>query len=67
MSQDKSDYEKKIAQANAARQRQLEKQKAKLASPEHYKTQQEKQAGDSKMWSGIGGAIGGIGKMFGIG
>ena len=28
---------------------------------------QEKQAGDSKMWSGIGGAIGGIGKMFGIG
>lgn len=43
MSQDKSDYEKKIAQANAARQRQLEKQKAKLASPEYHKTQQEKQ------------------------
>ena len=43
MSQDKSDYEKKIAKANAARQRQLEKQKAKLASPEYQKAQQEKQ------------------------
>ena len=43
MSQDKSDFEKKIAQANAARQRQLEKQKAKLTSPEYQKAQQEKQ------------------------
>ena len=43
MSQDKSDYEKKIAQANAARQRQLEKQKEKLASPVYQKAQQEKQ------------------------
>ena len=43
MSQDQSDYEKKIAKANAARQRQLEKQKAKLASPEYQKAQQEKQ------------------------
>ncbi|MFK5912890.1 MAG: Ref family recombination enhancement nuclease [Woeseiaceae bacterium] len=43
MSQDKAVYEKKVAQANAARQRQLEKQKAKLASPEHQKAQQEKQ------------------------
>ena len=43
MSQDNSDYEKKIAKANAARQRQLEKQKAKLASPEYQKAQQEKQ------------------------
>ena len=43
MSQDISDYEAKIAKANAARQRQLEKQKAKLASPEYQKSQQEKQ------------------------
>lgn len=43
MSQDKSDYEKKVAQANAARQRQLEKQKKKLASPEYQKAQQTKQ------------------------
>ena len=43
MSQDSSDYEKKIAKANAARQRQLDKQKAKLASPEYQKAQQEKQ------------------------
>ena len=43
MSQNKSDYEKKIAQANAARLRQLDKQKEKLASPEHQKAQQEKQ------------------------
>lgn len=43
MSQDNSDYEKKIAKANAARQRQLEKQKSKLASPEYQKAQQEKQ------------------------
>ena len=42
MSQDISDYEAKIAKANAARQRQLEKQKAKLASPEYQKSQQEK-------------------------
>ena len=43
MSQDNSDYEKKIKQANAARERQLEKQKEKLASPEYQKQQQEKQ------------------------
>lgn len=43
MSQDKSDYEKKIAKANAARQHQFEKQKEKLASPEYQKAQQEKQ------------------------
>lgn len=43
MPQDNSDYEKKIAQANAARQRQLDKQKAKLASPEYQKEQQAKQ------------------------
>ena len=42
MSQEKSDYEAKIAKANAARQRQLEKQKAKLASPEYQKSQLEK-------------------------
>ena len=43
MSQNKSDYEQKIAKANAARQRQLEKQKEKQASPEYQKAQQEKQ------------------------
>ena len=43
MSQAQSDYEKKIAKANSTRQRQLEKQKAKLASPEYQKAQQEKQ------------------------
>jgi len=43
MSQNNSDYEKKVAKANAARQRQLEKQKEKLASPEYQKSQQEKQ------------------------
>ena len=43
MAQDKSDFEKKIAQANAARQRQLEKQKEKHTSPEYQKVQQEKQ------------------------
>lgn len=43
MSQSKFDYAKKIAQANAARQRQLDKQKEKLASPEYQKAQQEKQ------------------------
>ena len=43
MSQNNSDYEAKIAKANAARQRQLDKQKAKLASPEYQKAQQEKQ------------------------
>lgn len=43
MSQSKSDYEKKIAKANEARLRQLEKQKEKLASPEYKKAQQEKQ------------------------
>ena len=43
MSQDKSDYEAKIAKADATRQRQIEKQKAKLASPEYQKARQEKQ------------------------
>lgn len=43
MSQSKSDYAKKIAKANAARQRQLDKQKEKLASPEYQKAQQKKQ------------------------
>ena len=43
MSQNNSDYEKKIAKANAARQRQIEKQKARIASPEYQKAQQEKQ------------------------
>ena len=43
MSQSKSDYEKKIAKANAARQRQLDKQKEKQATPEYQKEQQEKQ------------------------
>ena len=43
MSQNKSDYEQKIAKANAARQRQIEKQKVKLASPEYQKSQQAKQ------------------------
>ena len=47
MSQDNTEYEKKIAKANAARQRQFEKQQAKqqekLASPEYQKAQQEKQ------------------------
>lgn len=43
MSKSNSDYEKKIAKAKAARLRQLEKQKEKLASPEYQKTQQEKQ------------------------
>ena len=43
MSQDISDYEQKIAKANAACQRQLDKQKVKQASPEYQKAQQEKQ------------------------
>lgn len=43
MSQNNSDYEKKIAKANAARQRQFDKQKEKQASPEYQKAQQEKQ------------------------
>lgn len=47
MSQDKSDYEAKIAKANAARQRHFDKQqakqKAKQSSPEYQKAQQEKQ------------------------
>ena len=43
MSQAKSDYEKKILKANDARQRLIEKQKEKQASPEYQKAQQEKQ------------------------
>lgn len=48
MSQDNSDYEKKIAQANAARLRQLERQKAKLACPEYQKDRQAKQLESQK-------------------
>ena len=43
MPQDNSEYEKKIAKANAARQRQFDKQQAKQASPEYQKELQEKQ------------------------
>ena len=43
MSQNKSDFEAKIAKAKAARQRQFDKQKEKLASPAYQKKQQEKQ------------------------
>ncbi len=43
MPQDKSDFEKKIAKVNAARQRQFDKQKEKRASAEFQKAQQEKQ------------------------
>ena len=43
MSQDNSEYDKKIAKANAARQRQFDRQKEKQASPEYQKAQQEKQ------------------------
>lgn len=47
MSQNNSDYEKKIAKANTAQQRQFDKQQAKQkekqASPEYQKAQQEKQ------------------------
>lgn len=37
MSQDNSAYEKKIAQAQAAQLRQLERQKAKQACPKYQK------------------------------
>lgn len=37
MSDNHSDYEKKLAQANAARLRQIERQKARLACPEYQK------------------------------
>lgn len=43
MSPSQSDFAKKIAKANAARQRQLDKQKEKQASPEYQKAQQAKQ------------------------
>lgn len=43
MSQDKSDYEKKLAQANAARLRQIERQKEKLACPLQQQKIQDKQ------------------------
>ena len=42
MSKDKSEYEKKIAKANAARNRQIERQKKKLASPAYQEKLQEK-------------------------
>lgn len=48
MPQDSSDYEKKIAQANAARQRQIERQKQKLACPDYQKQQQAKQQESQK-------------------
>ncbi|MDH5184034.1 MAG: Ref family recombination enhancement nuclease [Gammaproteobacteria bacterium] len=38
-----SDYEKKLAQVNAARQRQIERQKAKLACPEYQQKRLAKQ------------------------
>lgn len=43
MSEDKSEYEKKIAKANAARNRQIERQKEKLASTDYQKKLQDKQ------------------------
>ena len=43
MLEDKSDYEKKIAKANAARNRQIERQKEKLASPAYQQKLQDKQ------------------------
>jgi hypothetical protein len=43
MSESKLDFAKKIAKAHAARQRQFDKQKEKIASPEYQKAQQEKQ------------------------
>lgn len=48
MSQDNNDYEKKIAQANAARQRQIERQKEKLACPKHQKERLAKQQASQK-------------------
>ena len=48
MSQDNTDYEKKIAQANAARQRQIERQREKLACPNYQKEQQAKQQASQK-------------------
>jgi len=43
MSEDKSEYEKKIAKANAARNRQIERQKEKLASADYQQKLQDKQ------------------------
>ena len=43
MCEDKSEYEKKIVKANAARNRQIERQKAKLASPAYQQKLQDKQ------------------------
>lgn len=43
MSESQLDFAKKIAKANAARQRQLDKQKEKQASPAYQKAQKEKQ------------------------
>lgn len=43
MPEDKSEYEKKIAKANAARNRQIERQKEKLASAEYQQKLQDKQ------------------------
>lgn len=42
MSDNNSDYEKKLAQANASRQRQIDRQKAKLACPEYQQQRQAK-------------------------
>ena len=43
MSENKSEYEKKITKANAARNRQIERQKEKLASADYQKKLQDKQ------------------------
>lgn len=43
MSENNSDYEKKIAKANASRQRQIERQKAKLACPQYQMERQARQ------------------------
>jgi len=42
MSDNSSDYEKKIAKANASRQRQIERQKARLACPDYQQQRQDK-------------------------
>jgi len=48
MSEDKFEYEKKIAKANAARNRQIERQKEKLVSADYQKTLQDKQKAAQK-------------------
>ena len=48
MFEDKSEYEKKIAKANAARNRQIERQREKLASVDYQKALQDKQKAAQK-------------------